>query len=123
MVGLLHIMYAITNALNIASLSKESSAMYVVTVFFTLVPGQARAFLPLMLANAKTSLEQEAECLVFDVCQNPDAPDQVFLYEVYSDGEAFALHLGSEHFKAFDSAISAMVLDKQVQIFDRLALG
>ena len=83
--------------------------MFVVTVAFTLQPGEAGAFLPLMRANAATSLQAEPGCLRFDVCTDPDRPDEVFLYEVYASPEAFAAHLASAHFTGFDAASAAMI--------------
>lgn len=91
--------------------------MFVVTVAFTLQPGEAGAFLPLMRANAATSLQAEPGCLRFDVCTDPDRPDEVFLYEVYASPEAFAAHLASAHFTAFDAASAAMVRAKAVATY------
>jgi quinol monooxygenase YgiN len=57
---------------------------------------------------------REAGCSQFDVCVDPSATDRVFLYEVYSDREAFAAHLESAHFKDFDAATRPWVKAKQV---------
>ena len=46
------------------------------------------AFLPLIEAQASASLEREAQCLVFDVCQDPKDPRRIVLYEVYETPEA-----------------------------------
>ena len=91
--------------------------MFAVTVTFRIRPGQMEAFRPLMLANAATSLAEEEGCRVFDVCTDPDRPDEVFLYELYDDAEAFAAHLRAPHFLAFDAAVATMVADKQVATY------
>ncbi len=91
--------------------------MYVVAVNFFIKPGNIEAFLPLMMEQARNSLEKEPDCHVFDVCQNPDDPNEVFLYEVYTDRAAFDLHLASEHFKEFDAAVQQMVSDKMVTTY------
>lgn len=88
--------------------------MYAVTVTFTLKAGQGPRFLPLMLGNAATSLRAEDGCHRFDVCTDPDRPDVVFLYELYTDAAAFQVHLATGHFKTFDAATTDMVLEKQV---------
>ena len=91
--------------------------MHVVCVTFTIHAGRMDDFLPLMRANAATSLAEEPGCHRFDVCVNGD---EVFLYELYTDEAAFVAHLGMEHFKAFDAATAAMVADKAVRTY-RLA--
>lgn len=91
--------------------------MFAVTVTFTLHEGRATAFLPLMLQNAAMSLGSEEGCHHFDVCTDPDMPETVFLYELYSDRAAFDLHLASEHFLSFDSATAGMVSAKDVKTF------
>lgn len=91
--------------------------MHVVCVTFTIRPGKMDEFLPLMRTNAQTSLNEEPECHRFDVCVKGD---EVFLYEIYEDEAAFAVHLGMDHFKAFDTATAAMVADKVVRTY-RLA--
>lgn len=93
--------------------------MYVVTVRFTLAPGSAEAFMPLIFAQAKNSLELEPECHQFDVCVDPADPAMVFLYEIYGDEAAFHVHLASDHFKQFDAAVADFVSDKHVACFHR----
>jgi quinol monooxygenase YgiN len=88
--------------------------MYAVTVLFKLVPGGAEAFMPLMLANAKTTITDEPGCLRFDVCTDPLRPDEVFLYEVYYDRAAFDRHLETPHFKEFDSAVFHLIASKRI---------
>ncbi|MFD0908414.1 putative quinol monooxygenase [Ruegeria arenilitoris] len=93
--------------------------MYAVTVTFELKPGTRERFLPLMLDNARMSLSDEPGCLQFDVCAGDD-PAIVFLYEIYSNAEAFRIHLDSPHFKTFDLAVSDMVVRKQVNTFSEV---
>ena len=91
--------------------------MFAVAVTFQIAPSQLDQFLPLMLANAKASVTDEPGCHQFDVAQNPDTPATIFLYEVYDDEAAFKAHLGTSHFKSFDSATSAMIAEKVVNTY------
>lgn len=93
--------------------------MFAVTVLFAIKPECIDDFMPLMHANARRSLQEEPECHQFDVCRGSD-PCQVFLYEIYTDRAAFDLHLASDHFQAFDKAVSAMVASKSVQLFEEV---
>ncbi len=88
---------------------------YAVLVRFRIMPGDMVAFLPLMLANAETSLSAEPGCTRFDVLTDPDHPDEVFLYEIYDDRAAFDAHLASQHFRDFDAAVAAMIAEKTVE--------
>ena len=89
--------------------------MYAVCVSFKVKLGQMADFLPLMQANARTSLQEEQDCLQFDVLTDAAKPDDVFLYELYTDRAGFDAHLQSAHFKAFDAAVQAMIAAKDVQ--------
>jgi len=88
--------------------------MFVVTVNFAVKPALMAAFLPKMKENAATSLRDEAGCHQFDVCTDPARPDEVFLYEVYTDAAAFDAHLATAHFRSFDAAVRDMIATKVV---------
>lgn len=90
---------------------------FAVCVTFTLHPSQRETFLPLMLTNARTSLETEEGCHQFDVLTDPDRPEEVFLYEIYSDAAAFQSHLDSAHFHSFDQAVGHMIAEKVVKTY------
>jgi len=91
--------------------------MYAVVVTFTLKPGMMAAFLPLMQENATKSRETEAGCQQFDVCTDPDRPDEVFLYERYDDRAAFEAHLQTAHFKSFGPKIEDMIAAKDIRTY------
>jgi quinol monooxygenase YgiN len=90
-----------------------------VTVVFEIRPESSRAFRRAVQDNAAKSLAGEPGCLVFDVCESPDGAE-FLLYELYEDAAAFAEHLESEHFKAFDEACAAWVVSKRVSRYERL---
>ena len=91
--------------------------MFAVVVTFTLSPGQMTRFLPLMVENAQISLRDEEGCHQFDVATDPDRPEEIFLYELYNDAEAFAKHLATGHFKRFDAATRDMIAAKSVTTY------
>lgn len=94
--------------------------MFVVCVEFGLAEGTMEAFLPLMAEQAKNSLALEPDCHYFDVCRDPEGAPRVFLYELYTDAEAFQVHLQSDHFKSFDAAVAPMVASKTVRTWHKL---
>lgn len=91
--------------------------MYVVTVTIHIKDGRIDDFMPLMTKNARASLADEDECHQFDVCRDGH---EVFLYEVYENRAAFELHLESEHFLTFDTAIAEMVEARAVRVYDEV---
>ena len=91
--------------------------MYVVVVTFQIKPGMMDSFLPATWSNAATSLARESGCHRFDVCTDPNRPDEVFLYEIYASPEAFEAHLASDHFTGFDRLARPMVAGKDVRTY------
>ena len=94
--------------------------MFIVTVCFEIKPAHLEDFTAAMLANARISVEQEPGCLQFDVAAAPEAPGQIFLYEVYTDRAAFDQHLASTHFQQFDGTVRDWVASKAVATYQRL---
>lgn len=94
--------------------------MYAVVVTFTLKPGHRDAFLPLVLSNAAMSRSEEVGCHRFDVCTNPSRQEEVFLYEIYTDRDAFDAHLNSLHFAAFDAATGDMIQAKSIATYEQV---
>lgn len=93
--------------------------MYAVTVTFKLGRDQLQGFLPLVIENARLSLDEPA-CQQFDVCADPKQPNTVFLYELYDDLAGFEMHLATAHFKDFDGKVEHMVMGKKVICFSEV---
>lgn len=91
--------------------------MFVIVVEFEIEDASVEHFMVLMLANARTSLADEAGCRQFDVCVDPQSPAAVLLYEIYDNRAAFDLHLASPHFLVFDEAVRPMIRSKRVRSF------
>lgn len=94
--------------------------MYIVSVQFTIHADHLDAFVPLIRANARASVADEPDCHQFDVCQDPDAPTQIYLYEVYSDRAAFDAHMQTKHYERFNAASAPMIAAKDVRFYTRL---
>jgi (4S)-4-hydroxy-5-phosphonooxypentane-2,3-dione isomerase len=86
---------------------------WVVTVEFMIRRGCVGAFLERLNRQAAESL-REPGCSRFDVCVDSSNKHRIFLYEVYSDREAFDAHLASAHFKDFDTVTRPCVDSKTV---------
>lgn len=91
--------------------------MFAVVVTFRIKPAHRSTFMPLMTRNAATSLACEPGCHQFDIATDPTRPDEVFLYELYTNAAAFESHLASAHFKSFESAVGDMIAEKAVKTY------
>jgi len=87
----------------------------VVLVEFIVAETAVEAFRPLMAANAEASLREEPDCLQFDVACDAARPERFVLYEIYRSDAAFAHHLATPHFKAFDAATAGMITARKVE--------
>ena len=72
--------------------------MYCLILKTQLAPGSFGKFMEAMRVNAAASVQHEPDCLVFDVVQDLNDPDLVYLYELYRDEAAFAHHKTTEHY-------------------------
>ena len=95
--------------------------MFVIVLEFEVKPDVLDSFIPAIRENAATSVRDEPECHQFDVCQNPEEPELILLYEVYTDKAAFKAHVQSEHFAKFEDDTTGMVVAKKVRSFSLLA--
>ena len=94
--------------------------MFAVVVTLSLKPGTEETFLGLMHSNARASLTTEEGCHQFDVATDPARPDEVFLYELYSDLAAFQAHLKTPHFAKFDTATADLIANKDVRTYSQV---
>ncbi len=72
--------------------------MFSLMVQMTVQPGRREEFLAGMAANAEASVRDEPGCLRFDVCSVGSDENRFVLYELYTDGAAFAAHKAAPHF-------------------------
>ena len=96
--------------------------MFVITVKFLINEKDLEKFKVRMLQQARDSLELEKDCHQFDVCHDPNNKNIVFLYETYTDKNAFDIHLNSKHYLAFNDEVTSWVKEKIVTQFKKQAL-
>jgi quinol monooxygenase YgiN len=92
--------------------------MFVVTVDFNVTPDYTDSFREAVGEQASHSLREEG-CKQFDVCFDEQDPTRVFLYEVYTDRDAFQSHKETPHFKKFGDTTRAWVEKKIVRTWQR----
>jgi quinol monooxygenase YgiN len=72
--------------------------MFSLVVQMEVRPELREEFLAGMTANAVAAVRDEPGCLRFDVSSVATDPNRFFLYELYTDAEAFEAHKASPHF-------------------------
>ena len=72
-----------------------------VTVDFGTAPENFDRFKQMMTENARASVANEPGCREFNVYENPDVPNHLFLFEVYDDEAAFQQHVNAAHYRHF----------------------
>jgi len=95
--------------------------MFVVCVEFEIMPRHLDDFLVAMRKNAEQSHALEAGCQQFDVCQDQQNPNTIFLYEIYDDAAAFEAHKAAPHYHEFNEAINVMVVRKSVRFLQNIS--
>ena len=79
--------------------------MYTLLVTIEIKPEFRDRFVEEMVLNAKGAVEDEPGCFQFDVVQDANDPNKLYLYEVYRDRAAFEAHLQAPHFLRWRDAV------------------
>jgi quinol monooxygenase YgiN len=80
--------------------------MKILVVKIQLKPEYRDQFIQASYGDARGAVEDEPDCLRFDLLQDTKDPNVFYLYEVYKDDAAFQYHLTTPHFLAWRDAIS-----------------
>jgi (4S)-4-hydroxy-5-phosphonooxypentane-2,3-dione isomerase len=92
--------------------------MYGKLVKINIKPGKRDQFLEFLRYDAAVALAAEPGTLRFDVWNVPHQPDGVYLYEAYTDLDAFGRHQSNEPYKRFVGQIGPELIDNQDILFD-----
>ena len=75
--------------------------MYVIVAPIQIKPGYKDQFIEAVVEDARSSVANEPGCLRFDVIQDANDANRIWLYEVYKDEAAFQAHLQAPHLLKF----------------------
>lgn len=96
-------------------------ALFVLIAELQVKPDSVEKFIPLIMANANTSVHVEKGCMQFDVTQQIDDPTKFSLYEIYSDQAAFELHSKTPHYQDFAAKTKDMIVGRNAKRLTRLS--
>ncbi|WP_420548751.1 putative quinol monooxygenase [Curvivirga sp.] len=94
--------------------------MIAILVDFKIKPKFIDKFIIEMKAQAENTLRLEKDCHQFDIAINPNDMTEIFLYELYSDEDAFNMHLKTKHFLSFDQIVKNWIENKNVRILEKV---
>ncbi len=78
--------------------------MRVALVTINIKPEFRDRFIEESVLEAQGSVQNEPGCIRFDILQDEQDPNRVYLYEVYRDAAAEEAHLQTPHFLRWDKA-------------------
>ena len=79
--------------------------MYVILAPIQIKEGFKESFIEAMIADAEGSMSNESGCLRFDVIQDSENANRIWLYEVYENENAFQAHTQAPHFKKWAETV------------------
>lgn len=88
--------------------------MYCIIVKNEVKLGSRDAYLAAMLPNAKASVENEPDCIAFDVLEAREEENTFYLYELYTDQAALQAHKETEHYLNSRPLLSEIVVATSV---------
>lgn len=98
---------------------KYLGAMYGTLVKIVIKPGKRDKLLDFLRWDAAVARDNETGTIRFDVWDVPGESDAVYLYEGYSDREAFeTTHQANEPYKIFERVIVPECIDEMCKLFD-----
>ena len=86
--------------------------MFVLVVHVEVRPELLGELRPLMLENARRSVERDAGCIRFDVHQVEGSETQFVYYEVYESEAAWQAHRRSAHFLDYQAVAQGALLSR-----------
>ena len=86
--------------------------MYVMFVEVHVKPESRERFVEIAVENARLSVQDEPDCLRFDVLSDPTDPNLFYYYEVFRDAEAYAAHGKRPHGPVYQERMNSVQTDR-----------
>jgi len=83
--------------------------MIAIFVKIKIKPDMMADFVEASFGDARGSVGDEPGCFRFDVLQDPSDPNAAYLYEVYEDADARAMHRTMPHYLKWRETVADML--------------
>ena len=88
--------------------------LYIIHAKLVIKEDKIDDFIRAITLDAVGSVNEEQGCLRFDVFQDKEKPNQIFLYEVYTNLSAFQYHTKTPHIKKWQATVKGWYIsDKE----------
>jgi quinol monooxygenase YgiN len=105
------------------AVADESRRPFVRLAELEVDPAQLGSFKAAIQEGIETSVRTEPGVLVLYAVSEKDNPSRVIVFEIYSDGNAYAAHLETPHFKKFRATTEKMVKSRKLADVVPIMLG
>ena len=79
--------------------------MHIIVAPIQIKPGHKKEFIREMLGDARGSVNNEPGCLRFDIIQDGEDPNRIWLVEAYKDEAAIEAHRNMPHYIKWRDAV------------------
>ena len=113
----------LASALGGSAVGQEKQDQYIQIAEIEIDPTQIGAYKAAVKEHIETAVRVEPGVLVLYAVSDKNDPNQVKVFAIYRDPEAYRLHLESEHFKRYKATTEKMVKSLKLIRTDAIALG
>ena len=85
--------------------------MYILQVAVKVKPGHKEAYIQAITEDARSSVRDEPGCLRFEVMEDQEDPNLIYLVEVYRDQAAFEAHTKTPHLLRYREASGPLLAE------------
>ena len=89
--------------------------MYIIIAAIQIKEGFKDRYIDGLVVNASSAVRDEPGCSRFDVIQDANDANKIWVYEVYDDEAAFQAHTQAPHFLKFREASADWRVDAEPQ--------
>jgi len=96
------------------ALAEEAQGQYVRLAELEIDPAQLDAFKSVAKEAIETAIRVEPGVLALYAVSEKDDPTRIIVLEIYTDANAYRVHLDTPHFKTFRAATDQMVKSRKL---------
>src|SRR5215207_4408741 len=105
------------------TMSEEKSKQHIQIAEIVVDPAQVDAYKAAVIEQIEAAIRLEPGVLALYSVSNKDNPNQITVFEIYRDREAYLAHLQAPHFLKYKATVEKMVKSLKLIPVDPVMLG
>ena len=105
------------------TMSEEKSPQHIQIAEIVVDPAQLDAYKVAVIEQIEAAIRLEPGVLALYSVSNKDNPNQITVFEIYRDREAYLAHLQAPHFLKYKATVETMVKSLKLVPVDPVMLG